>query len=262
MADITEPIVQLLGIGLEVSGSTALTGQSSLTASILLVLPGDASLSGDSSLIADGTNVLIGSSSISTDSTLAATGLITALAESAMSAESELTAGMNQTWPAAASMSAELTLTISETVINFAIALTNGGSDLVVNATRVQPSTVKDMLAEGSLVTTMLISAPVEARPMVASSRLTATVYVPSNYLVLPTVEVAYTDNILLKRYPIDNGQTLLITDNVGTLVTFAAQQDIANADYYFRGGSTNILDDDALASVQAAGYGEYVVTQ
>jgi hypothetical protein len=79
---------------------------------------------------------------------------------------------------------------------------------------------------------------------------------------VLPTIELAYTDNVLLSRYPIDNGQALLITGTSGELLTFPAQEAITDADYYFRGGATNILDDESEAAVVAAGYGQYIVVE
>jgi hypothetical protein len=222
MFDISEPIVTLLGVPQQFDGASDLSAES--------VFSSDANL--------------------------------TALAESDLVAESALTADGILVLFAAAAMSAQSSLVVTETIVNLAASIVIATSDLVAESTNVREAIPSPFTADGNLVATLFIGAPVAARPIVASSNLTATVYTPSNYLVLPTIEVAYTDNILLKRYPIDNGQTLLITDNVGTLVTFAAQQDIANADYYFRGGSTNILDDEALASVQAAGYGEYVVTQ
>jgi hypothetical protein len=159
-------------------------------------------------------------------------------------------------------MSAQSNLTVDETIVYAAASIVIAESDLVATSTRLQFLTVQAMSSASNMVATMLIVAPVAGRPMAGSSSLQATVYVPSKYLVLPTIEVAYTDNVLLERYPIDNGQSLLITSNVGTLTTFPAQEEIADADYYFRGGSTNILNDEELAAVEAAGYGEYVVTQ
>ena len=222
LIDITEPVTQMLGYGLTASGSAALTGESDLQSA----------------------------------------ALITALAEAALSGDSDLVSAVTLRLAASASMSAQSNLTVDETIVYAAASIVIASSNLEAESTRLQFASAQVMSSASNMTATLLVAVTVNPRPMVASSSLTATVYVPSNYLVLPTIEVAYTDNILLKRYPIDNGQTLLITDNVGTLVTFAAQQDIANADYYFRGGSTNILDDDALAAVQAAGYGEYVVTQ
>lgn len=77
--------------------------------------------------------------------------------------------------------------------------------------------------------------------------------------LTLPTIEVAYTDNILLKRYPIHEGRSLLITGGSGTLTSFPSQGEIADADFYFGGGRRHVLTDAQHAAVVAAGYSEYV---
>jgi hypothetical protein len=281
MFDISQPVVTLLGIGLTVNGSAALTAESDLTSSIAVVNFASSSLTAESNLVSDATNVKVASAAMSAESDLSSSAIVglaaaasmsadsdltaqltnVLLAASSMSVQSDLVAGMQQTWSASASMSAEFDLTVTSKIIALAIALANGGSDLTANATRVQLSNAL-MSAEGSLVAALLIVAPVEARPIVFGSDLTATVYVPSKYLVLPTIELAYTDNVLLSRYPIDNGQALLITGTSGELLTFPAQEAIADADYYFRGGATNILDDESEAAVVAAGYGQYIVTQ
>jgi len=262
MYDISEPVVTLLGIGLLASGSASLTAESDLTSTAIVVTFAGSVLSGESALTADAVNVLVAASSLSADSDLTSTALLTAKAESSLSAESNLVAGINQTWAAAAALSAEVTLTVTENIVTAAAALANGGSDLVANAVTVRTTNMQPLSSDFSMVATISIGAPVAARPMVFSSDLEATVYVPSKYLVLPTIELAYTDNILLKRYPIDNGQALLITGTSGELLTFPAQEAIADADYYFRGGATNILDDESEAAVVAAGYGQYIVTQ
>lgn len=222
LLDISEPIVQMLGYGLTASGSAALTSESDLVSD----------------------------------------ALITAFAEAALSAESDLASTALITAFASVSMSAQSNLVVQETIVYAAASIVIAESDLVATSTRLQFVTAMPMSSTSEMTATCLIAVEVYPRPWVASSNLTATVYVPSNYLVLPTIEVAYTDNVLLERYPIDNGQSLLITNNIGTLLTFPAQEEIADADYYFRGGSTNILDDAALAAVEAAGYGQYVVTE
>jgi hypothetical protein len=260
--DITEPVVGLLGIGLTVQGAAALSGESNLTSAVIVVAPAEASLSAESNLVSDATNVLVAASSLSAESALVAAATATLLAESALSAESNLTAGMQQNWSAAAAMSAEVTLSVAANIVTAAASLIVGTSNLVANGVAVRIAVTNPLVASSNLTATLLILAPVEARPLVFGSDLTATVYVPSKYLVLPTIELAYTDNVLLSRYPIDNGQALLITGTSGELLTFPAQEAIADADYYFRGGATNILDDESEAAVVAAGYGQYIVTQ
>jgi hypothetical protein len=206
--------------------------------------------------------LLDGDSVLSAESELTSTAALDAFAASSMSVESDLVSTIKSLWDLSISMSADFTVTVSSNIIALAVALTNGGSSLTANATNVKIATAREMTFNVDVNAATRIAVTVTGRPLVASSSLTATVYVPSKYLVLPTIEVAYTDNVLLERYPIDNGQSLLITSNIGTLTTFPAQEEIADADYYFRGGATNILNDEELAAVEAAGYGEYVVTQ
>lgn len=222
MFDITESVVSLLGIPQQFDGAADLTSESSLTANGNVAFFVTSELVAESSVVADGVRITFAASNITF--------------------QADLTVGGN--------------------LVKAAASIILATSNLTAESTRLQFATGKPMVASSSLVATMLIAAPVAGRPMTGTLTVSATVYVPSKYLVLPTIEVSYTDNVLLKRYPIDNGQSLLITNNVGTLLTFPAQEEIADADYYFRGGATNILDDAALAAVEAAGYGEYVVTE
>lgn len=262
MYDITEPVVTLLGIGLVASGSASLTAESNLTSAASVVTFGESVLSGESALTADAVNVLVAASSLSSESDLVSAVTVGLDAASSLSAQSNLVAGIFQTWQGAAALSAEVTLTITENIVAAAAALANGGSNLVADGVTARVANPQPLSSNCDLVVTISIGAPVAARPVVFSSDMEATVYTPSKYLVLPTIELTYTDNILLRRYGIDNGQALLITGTVGTLSTFPAQQEIADADYYFRGGATNILDDTEEAAVIAAGYGQYIVVE
>lgn len=80
--------------------------------------------------------------------------------------------------------------------------------------------------------------------------------------LTLPTTEMAMTDHVLLRRYPIDVGQSLLITGSSGVLQQFPSQTEIAEADFYFGGGRRHELTDTEYAAVVAAGYDEYVSSE
>lgn len=80
-----------------------------------------------------------------------------------------------------------------------------------------------------------------------------------ANILTLPTTETAYTDNVLLKRYPIHVGVSLLITGSSGVLTQFPSQLEIAECDFYFGGGRRHVLTDDEYTAVVAAGYSDYV---
>lgn len=80
--------------------------------------------------------------------------------------------------------------------------------------------------------------------------------------LTLPTEPVAYSTNVLLQRYPIDEGRSLLITGTTGVLTSCADQLSIDEADYYFGGGRYTILTDEEYNAVVAAGFGEYVTVE
>ena len=74
-----------------------------------------------------------------------------------------------------------------------------------------------------------------------------------------PTQEIAYTNHILLSRYPVLVGISLLITSGVATQVSDPSQDEVDAADYYFGGGRDHILTDAEYAVVNSAGYGSYV---
>lgn len=80
--------------------------------------------------------------------------------------------------------------------------------------------------------------------------------------LTLPTEPVAYSTNVLLQRYPIDEGRSLLITGTTGVITSFPDQLSIQEADYYFGGGRRTILTDEEYNAVVAAGFGEYVTVE
>jgi hypothetical protein len=77
--------------------------------------------------------------------------------------------------------------------------------------------------------------------------------------LTLPTEEMAFTDNILLKRYPIHVGKSLLITGATGVITTYPSQSEIGNADFYFGGGRRHVLSDAEYGAVVASGYSDLV---
>ena len=262
MYGITEPIVQLLGIGLEVSGSASLTGESALTSDGFNVAFAEVSLSAQSDSSATAIVGAAAESALVAESSLVADGVTIIFAESALSAELTVVAGLEITWQGEAAMSAEVTLTADPFLVAASASIVIGASNLTASMSFLVPASPRAMRSASNLTAEIYLQYGAAGRPMVGSSNLTATVYTPSKYLVLPTIELAYTNNVLLERYPIDNGQSLLITNNIGVLQTFPAQEEIADADYYFRGGSENILDDESEAAVIAAGYGEYIVTQ
>jgi len=222
MLDITEPIVQLLGVPQLLDGAADVSGESDLVAAANITALAEAALVAESAVTADGVGVLFASSS----------------------------------------MSAEFTLSVSANIAAAAASIVVGSSNLEATSTRVQFATARNMPLEVVGTFTALVGHPVQGRPLVASSSLTATIYTNPRLLVLPTVEYAFTNHVLLERYPIDNGQSLLITSGVGQIGDFFAQEQIRLADYYFGGGRRHELSDEEEAAVVAAGYGDLIVTE
>jgi hypothetical protein len=222
MLDITEPIVQLLGSPQLLDGAADVSGESDLVAAANITAFAEAALSGESDLVADGIAVTPLFADLSASSSLSASASIGAAAGSNLFASSNLEA----------------------------------------TSTRLQFATARNMPLEVVGTFTALVGHPVQGRPLVASSSLTATIYTNPRLLVLPTVEYAFTNHVLLERYPIDNGQSLLITSGVGQIGDFFAQEQIRLADYYFGGGRRHELSDEEEAAVVAAGYGDLIVTE
>jgi len=300
MFDVSEPIVQLLGIGLTSSASASFSGDSDVSASVTYVAVESVSLSGESdvsasavfvadavagldfesTVSASAVNELVAAAdldfessltaaatvtlgiSLSADSDLSAAAVLVNPVDSSLSSESSVSASATLGAAASASLSAEFTLSGDGNLVNVAAALANGGSELTATAVRAQPATARNMPLEVVGRFTALVGHPVQGRPIVASSAVTATIYTNPRLLVLPTVEYAYTDNVLLERYPIDNGRSLLITAGVGEVGDFFAQEQIRLADYYFGGGRRHELTTDEEAAVVAAGYGDLIVTE
>lgn len=79
-------------------------------------------------------------------------------------------------------------------------------------------------------------------------------------YLDLPTSLESYTDNILLSRYPIDHGISLLInydgTSYSGVLTQSPDQVQVGDALYYYAGGHYYVLTSPEIAAITAAGFG------
>lgn len=222
MFDISEPIVQLLGVPQLLDGAADVTG----------------------------------------DSDLAAVANITALAEADLVAESALTAAGIRVTFVSSTLSAEFALSVAANIAAAAASINIASSNLEATSTRVQFATARIMPLEVVGTFTALVGHPVQPRPFVASSSLTATIYTNPRLLDLPTVEYAFTNNVLLERYPIDNGRSLLITAGVGEIGDFFAQEQIRLADYYFGGGRRHELNPTEEAAVIAAGYGDLIVTE
>lgn len=84
-----------------------------------------------------------------------------------------------------------------------------------------------------------------------------------SYYLDLPTSLESYTDNILLSRFPIDHGVSLLVTQSgetfTGLLQQFPDQVQVGNATYYFAGGHYYVLTQPEIDAITAAGFEDLI---
>jgi hypothetical protein len=94
------------------------------------------------------------------------------------------------------------------------------------------------------------------------SVAVTATGAVTINYrLVDLSSGQVYTSNILLGRYSIESGNTLLYTGGVVTVTDSPLDTDLAAADWYVLGGHDRTLTASQVADLQSAGYGALVET-
>lgn len=116
--DITEPVIQLLGIGLTVSGSSALSVSSALSASALLRNLAGSSLSVQSDLSSSATLVAGSASALSIESNLVSNGIIVFIADSSMDSDSSLTASSLVVAVLDSTLTAESTLVATATVIS------------------------------------------------------------------------------------------------------------------------------------------------
>lgn len=206
--------------------------------------------------------LLDGAAELSGESDLVAVANVVAFAEASLSAESSLTAEAEVVFPLFASLSAESDLSADITLGLAAQSRLSAQSSLTAVSSRLVFVNPRILRGRVTARFTILVGHPVQARPLRGSARLTGTIFTPPRVLVLPTVRYTYTENVLLRRYAIENGRSLLITDNQGVIGDFFAQDQIADADFYFGGGRRHELDPEEEAAVVAAGYGDLIVTE
>ena len=239
--DITEPVVQLLGIGLTVSGSSVLSADSVLVADAA-VISGPVYMDADLDLVADVSS-------------------ITVFVEANLSSNTDLNSTSLIVVQAAAAMSSEVSLTVTETIVNAAASIVVGSSNLTaaIWLTLFQTS---DIVGESDLSSSAILANITTARPLSGQSSLVATMFEPLNILVLPTVEYNYSDDRLMKFYGIDSGQSLIITGTTGRIVEFQTGTEIEATDYYFGGGRRHVLDDTEVTAVTNAGFGNLITIE
>lgn len=241
MLDVTERVVSRLGSPLFYDGDSSLDASSDLSSVALIAVALGAAVSGESDL--------------------AAAANIGAGGEAAFSGESDLTSDAIILVQVSTTLSADATLAVVPVVVNLAVSLIAGESDLTAVTTRIFFTDIalsgeSDLTASGTLIN---LAVP---RPLDGDLNLSAALYEPLNVLVLPTVEYTYTEDVLLRRYTITSGKSLLITSGVGVIQDFPSQDETLAADYYFAGGHRYVLNDTEKAAVIAAGFGNLITIE
>lgn len=72
-------------------------------------------------------------------------------------------------------------------------------------------------------------------------------------------VEAATSDSFFGRFVRMRTPLTLIIDGGFGKLVSYPIQTELLSADYVFLGGHYNVLDDEQVAAITAAGFGEYI---
>lgn len=72
-------------------------------------------------------------------------------------------------------------------------------------------------------------------------------------------VEARTTDSLFGRFVRMRVPLTLIIDGGVGKLVSFPLHTELLSADHVFLGGHYNVLDDEQVAAITAAGFGEYI---
>lgn len=219
MFDIADPIVGLLGLP-------------------NLGVDATLDMSAQSEMSVSGTAVLRSTVAMSGDGSLAFNAVRITEAVAMSSAESSLTATAIYVGLGVVAMSAETNLSPVGGIVY-------GGAS--------------DMSAETALSATATYVVIASTVSMSGESNMPAITPEPIYRLILPTVEYAYSTNILLARYPIANGVSLVIDDGVGELREFVDQNTTLTADYYFGGGRNYQLTPTQYTAVDNAGFGYLV---
>jgi hypothetical protein len=241
MLDVTENVVSRLGFPLFYDGDSVLTASSNLSRDALILVVVEAVLSGESDLVAaanigaGAVAVLSGESSLDSDAIILVQGSTT--------------------------LSAEATLTVATNIINLAASLIAGESNLTAVTTRIFFTEIalsgeSDLTASGTLIN---LAVP---RLLSGDLNLSAALYEPLNVLVLPTTEYTYTEDVLLRRYTITSGKSLIINGTTGFIQDFLSQDQTLEADYYFAGGHRYVLNPTEVSAVETAGFGDLITIE
>lgn len=72
-------------------------------------------------------------------------------------------------------------------------------------------------------------------------------------------VEYPASDSLFGRAVQMRTPMTLIISSGVGKLVSFPLHTDLLAADYFFLGGHRNELNDEQVAAITSAGFGQYI---
>jgi len=72
-------------------------------------------------------------------------------------------------------------------------------------------------------------------------------------------LEARATDSLFGRFVRMRVPSTLIINDGVGKFVSFPLHTELLTADHVFLGGHYNELNDEQVAAITAAGFGEYI---
>lgn len=258
MAGVTAPVVTLLGLPGIFDGSASLSGESGLDAVADRFAVAAASLSGESDLAAAATQVNVASAALSGESDVSASATGVAVATVALSGESGLTAGATLVQLLTAALAAASDLSASGTTVQLGTASLDADTDLTAVGGIIFVGTA-DLSADTDLTATahFLIDAGTASLDT-GEFQLTADT-LPIYRLLDPQVEQGYTTNVLFGRYLMDVGQTILIKDNVVTVMETPLDVEIEDADFAFPGGRNYQLTQAEYDAFVAAGRSDLV---
>lgn len=260
MFDITEGVVSLLGIGRTFTADASLSSDSNVTiAAPVRVVVATWDGSGESILTVPAPmGIFISSSSMVAESDLESAAVRVHLATVSMSAESSLNTSVIRITEAIVLSAGSSDLTAVIKRLTFANIALEGASSLTADAT-LRFFGESTMSAESDLTATSTRVIIASTVSMSGQSNLPAVTALPIYRLVLPVKEYSYTENVLLKRYPVNSGVSLLITGTDSAFGEFVSQNEIKESDYYFGGGRRHQLNQVEYDAVVAAGVGDLV---
>lgn len=201
---------------------------------------------------------IAGSAALTADSSLSAEANATFICSVSMSAETSLDSDVVRVTEAVAMESSQSSLTADAVVQIPASSSLSAETDLVGNGGLIFGAE-SSLTSDSALTSTAIRAVIASAVSMSAESSTPNVATLPIYRLVLPTIRYSITNNILFSRYPIDVGQSLLISAGVGSIVENADQDTIRLSDYYFGGGRHHQLNSAEFDAVSNAGYGDLV---